>query len=192
MEAVMRHFSWPGITALACAAGSGFLAGEAVHRHDAAVIQICEASGELSDAPPTRLSPPQPVEEIDLTCPQSLSAAYGPQSMEPPLAEGLSAPIRTVNFEVPAGSPIGPELPPFMPYLTDDGAPAQLPPLGDVPLLVPPIPVTPQLPDPANPIFQAAKKFVAEAARLPEVTDKVPLGKPPVSEHPSAATPNKP
>jgi hypothetical protein len=231
----MRLFSWSGVSALACAATGGFLAGEAVHRHDAAVIQVCDAGGELCDVPPTKLSPPQLIEEIDLTCPPTLAEAFGPQSMEPPLADGPPDAIRTVNFELPAGPPIDAEALPFMPYLTDDGAPGPLPPLGDVPLLNPPTPVTPSTPDPSDPIYHAVKRFVDNAAKLPELprseaqrkgvlenqtenerqiaaewhrirwedppstmvpvhiaTDKVPLGKPPVSEHPSAVTPEKP
>lgn len=187
----MRLFSWPGVTALACAAGGGFLAGEAVHRNDATVIQICDAGGELCDAPPVRLNLPQPVEEIDLTCPSTIAAAMGPESMEPPLADGKVNAIRTVRFELPAGAPIGPQAPPQIPYLTDDGVPGMLPPLGDVPLLDPP-PMPPPANDAGNPIYQAARKFIADAARLPEVTDKVPIGKPPVSEHPSAVPPQKP
>ena len=62
-----------------------------------------------------------------------------------------------------------------MPYLTDDPAPALLPPLGDVPTL----PLAPT-PDPDNPLYHAVKRFVESAARPAEVTDKVPLGKPPV------------
>src|SRR5207249_4448959 len=73
--------------------------------------------------------------------------------------------------------------PAVMPYLTDDDAPATLPPLGDVPAITP-IPVTP--PDPDHPLLRAVKKFFEGAA---DVTDKVPLGKPPVSEHPSAVAP---
>lgn len=222
----MRLFSWPGITALACAAGGGFLAGKVVHRHDVAVLQICDG-GELCDAPPIRLIPPKPVEEIDLGCPSSLVESFSPQSMEPPLAD-MPDVIHTVRFELPAGAPVGPQAPSFMPYLTDDGEPALLPPLGDAPLLPPPA-ATPLVGDPSNPIYQAVKRFIDNAVKSPEypsdgppidqtekernlgaewrrawlenppstkapshvVTDKVPLGKPPVSEHPSAMTPEK-
>ncbi len=185
----MRLFSWPGVIALACAAGGGFLAGEAVCRNEPVVIRVCDGGGELCEAPPDHLTPPQPLEEIDLTCPSMLSEVFGSQSMEPPLADGASDPIRTVHFELPAGSPVGPDSPPYMPYLTDDGAPAPLPFLGDVPLLTP-VPVTPPTPDSGSPIYQAATKFVGEGAKLPEVTDKVPLGKPPVSEQPPTTGPD--
>jgi hypothetical protein len=209
----MRLFSWSGISALACAATGGFLAGEAVHRRDVAAIQLCEASGELCDAPPTRFNPPQPIEEIDLTCPPMMVEAFAPQSMEPPLADAPADAIRTVNFELPAGSPVDPAARWYMPYLTDDGAPAPLPPLGEVPLLNPPTPMLSPTPDPSDPIYQAVKRFFDNAAILPElprndvrrpedtpnsgsrvngVTDKVPIGKPPVSEHPSAVKPEKP
>jgi hypothetical protein len=180
----MRLFSWAGFSALVIAATAGFLGGEAVHRHDPVDIRVCDG-GELSDAPPAvfraaPLLPPQPLEET--SAPPALLAFSG-QSVEPPLAEQpVAGPIRTASFE----QPTGPELQPRMPYLSDDPAPALLPPLGDVPVL-------PSTPDPDNPIFQAVKRFIDNAARPPEqpseITDKVPLGKPPVSEHPSTAPP---
>jgi hypothetical protein len=230
----MRLFGWPGISALACAAVGGFLAGEAVHSHDPAVLQICEG-GELCDALPRSLSPPELVEQIEQACPPTLVEAFGPQSMEPPLADAPPDSIRTVNFELPAGAPVGPEPRPYMPYVTDDGAPAPFPALGDVPLLNPPMPMSPPVADPGNPIYQAVKRFMDYAVKPPErqseevrrkkalenqaenerqlaeewrriwrddqpptmvpahvVTDKVPIGKPPVSEHPSTVTPEKP
>jgi hypothetical protein len=190
-EAVMRRFSWAGCVALAAAAGGGFLVGEAVHRNDPVTVQLCDG-GDLSadppafPEPPTPLAPPQLVEEIDLSCPPKVAAAFGSESMEPPLAAAADGQIRTVNFEIPAAPPAGADVLSVMPYLTDDPEPGLLPPLGDVP----PLPTSPT-PDPDNPIFQAVKKFVDTAARLPErspeVTDKVPLGKPPVSEQPSSA-----
>ncbi|HEY1381510.1 MAG TPA: hypothetical protein VGF55_32215, partial [Gemmataceae bacterium] len=210
----MRLFSWAGGVALAAAAAGGFVAGGAVHRRDVVpVIRVCNADGgELSEAPPTPVVPPQVAEDIDLTC---QSAAFGPQSTEPPLADQMSASmIRTASFELPAGSPDGPESPqvlPVMPYLTDDPTPAKLPPLDDVP-------AGPQ-PAPDNPLFRAVKKFVETAVTPPRyvpdpterlkslinqsedlreagvndrpsplpAADKVDLGKPPVCEHPSAA-----
>jgi hypothetical protein len=217
---------------LAAAAGAGYFAGVSAHRHDPAILQVCDAGGELSEAPPSRVTPPQPVDEIDLTCLPSPKAAMAPQSMEPPLADADA--IRTVRFDLPVEAPIGPEVPATMPYITDDSAPAPLPPLGDVPLVPPAAAVAPSAPDPNNPIYQAVKRFVTasfwrsepsadeklrEKARAnqeenrrqaaedwrrlwlndppttltkPRVTDKVPIGQPPVSEHSSAEPPEKP
>jgi hypothetical protein len=231
MEAVMRLFSWAGCAALAASAGVGFFAGQSINQHDPIVIQVCDAGGELCDAPPATMSPPKPVEEIDLSCPTSPPmppAFVMSQSMEPPLADPSAEPdmIRTASFELPAAAPVGLDEPPTMPYLTDDGEPAPLPPLGDVPLLTPPTS------NAGNPIYQAVKKFVDGAGKLPEapadenlraralanqaedlrranadwkriwfpdapasaapITDKVPIGTPPVSEHPSAVKPEKP
>jgi hypothetical protein len=218
MEAVMRLFSWAGCAALGASAGIGFFAGESINQHDPVVIQVCDAGGELCDAPPAAISPPKPVEEIDLTClatPPIPAAFVLSQSMEPPLADPSAEPdaIRTASFELPAAAPVGSDEQPTMPYLTDDGEPARLPQLGDVPLLTPPIS------NAGNPICQAVKKFVDGAGKLPEaptddsrranadwqrlwfpdapasaapITDKVPIGTPPVSEHPSAVTPEKP
>jgi hypothetical protein len=223
MEAVMRLFSWAGWAALSAAAGVGFYAGESVSQCHPAVLEVRASGGELCDAPPTNLSPPTPVqEEIDLTCLPASTVAFSAQSTEPPLADPSAEQgvIQPVGFELPAAAAAEPEAPARMPYLTDDGEPAPLPPLGDVPLL------TPATPETGNPIYQAVKKFVDDAVRLPEmpvekknrinalsdqdenlrrvgeewrriwrtnslsppdpITDKVPLGKPPVSEHPSA------
>ncbi|HEX4589916.1 MAG TPA: hypothetical protein VH120_08315 [Gemmataceae bacterium] len=193
----MRLFSWAGITALAAAAGGGFLAGEAVRQQDAVTVRMSDA-GELSDALPIAaasawsLTPPQPVEEIDPSCPSTVTTAFGSQSMEPPLADAAGAGvIRPAGFELPAGGAVAAEPLSIMPYLTDDPVPALLPALGEVSDLTPSA-----MPDPSNPIFQAVKRFVGIAGRLPErpgeVTDKVRLDQPPVSEHPSALAPVPP
>jgi hypothetical protein len=154
-------------------------------------VQLCEA-GELGaaspadSAPPAPLAPPQLVQEIDLSCPPRTAATFGSESMEPPLAAAVDGQIRTVNFEIPTAPRSNADVLSVMPYLTDDATPGLLPPLGDVPEL----PASPA-PDPDNPLFQAVRKFVGDAGRLadrsPEITDKVPLGKPPISEQPSAA-----
>jgi hypothetical protein len=206
----MRLLNWAGIASFGVAFAAGFAANEVAHRHTSVASQYVNAGTgeELCDAVPppvcltAPLSPPQPVEEIDLTC---QSMAFGPQSTEPPLAGQPLGSIRTVSFELPAGSPEGPDLPPIpstMPYLTDDPAPATLPPLGDVPPLTP-------VPESENPLLKAVKKYFENGGTLPEqpaarggidrrrdsvsdVTDKIPLGQPPVSEHPSAVPPNKP
>lgn len=228
----MRLASWAGVPALGFAFATGFVANELVHRHGfpAAVPVVVSAGEELSEAPPVRMLPPTPVEEIDLTC---QSFAVGPQSTEPPLAGESASHFRTVSFELPAGSPEDAPLE-RMPYITDDAAdaPATLPPLGDVPPLVP-------TPGDDNPLFKAVKVYFgitddahqrmnalinqsedlrqagADWRRIwmneqpsttgkpqatvppaqpkqPDVSDKVPLGTPPVSEHPSTVTPNKP
>jgi hypothetical protein len=180
----MRLFSWAGGAALAAAAGFGFLAGEAWHRHDPAnCVEVRDGTAEISEAPPTlaaapALPPPQPVEEIDLSCLPRMS--YVVQSIEPPLADRTTDTMsRPASFELPASPPEMPSAPLTMPYITDE--PAPLPPLGDVPALAP---------NADNPLFQAVRSYFEEAARLPvapaEITDKVPLGKPPTSEHPSA------
>jgi hypothetical protein len=181
-EAVMRLASWAGVPALGFAFATGFVANELVHRHGFpnAVPVVVSAGEELSEAPPARLTAPRPVEEIDLTC---QAYAFGPQSTEPPLAVEPASMFQKVNFELPAGSPDDGVLP-RMPYLTDDAAPAMLPPLGDVPALAP-------VPDADNLLFKAVKKYVSGWTTA-DVTDKVPLGTPPVSEHPSAVAPNKP
>src|SRR5437868_787591 len=173
-EAVMRLFSWAGITALATAAGGGFLAGDAVHRHDPVTIQVCDAAGELSEAPPVRpvLTPPQPLEEIDPACPPTLGTGFALQSPEPPLAdEPATGVVRPVNYE-PPGWRDGSGLFAPMPYLTDDPAPGLLPPVGDVPELAPD-----SVSGPDSPLFQAVRRFMDNAARLPErpadITDKV-------------------
>jgi hypothetical protein len=191
MESDMRRFSCFDAATLLAAAGVGFLAGERSHRQDPVNIRICDSVGELSDAPPTVLAAPQPVEEIDLTCVSMGPLALRPQSAEPPLADGLGEMVYPVKYESPVGAPTGPDILATMPYLTDDPSPGLLPPLGDVPLLLPPTPVAPSstLPDPANPIYQAARNLVDKAA---DISDKVPLGKPPVSEHPSTTTSEKP
>jgi hypothetical protein len=177
-EAVMFRFAWA--VALGVAFATGFVANEMVHRRTLNVShQIDTAVGEdLCDVAPTPLVPPLPLEEIDLTVRQEV--AFGPQSMEPPLAGPPDGLIRTVSFEIPAGSPETSELP-VMPYLTDDPTPAVLPPLGDVPVLTP-------MPKAEDPLFKAVKRFF-EVGTSADVTDKVPLGQPPVSEHPSAAPP---
>jgi hypothetical protein len=189
-EAVMRLFSWPGIFMLMTTAGMGFFASEVVHRRESAVSRYVITSGgeELSEAPPSTLTPPRLLEEIDLTCMPQMALTFGPQSTEPPLADSPFSMIRTTSFELPAAAPDGIETPSIlstMPYLNDDpNAPAILPPLGDVPVLTP-------VPEADHPLFKAVKKFVdLESAN--DVTDKVPLGTPPVSEHPSTVTPNKP
>lgn len=186
----MRLVSWPGAAALCVAAVAGFVVGSAVHRHDPVTIQVCDAAGELSDAPPFQLRPPVPIEEIDLTCPPAAMTASGLQSPEPPLADPLGGVIIPTSYELPAGRPVDSELLP-MPYLTDDPSPLLLPPLGDVPLLPPAASVPADL---NNPLFQVVRRFVDSAAKLPDsstdVTDKVSLGKPPVCEHPSS-TPAK-
>src|SRR5205807_1734085 len=104
----------------------------------------------------------------------------------PPLADAPAGGlIRTASFELPVASPVGAESLSTMPYLTDDPAPPLLPPLGDVPMLSP-------APDADNPLYHAVKRFVDDAAKAPgDVTDKVPLGKPPLSEHPSAVAPQR-
>ena len=252
----MRLFSWAHYVSLAAAAGAGYFAGESVHRHDPAVLQVFDAGGELSEAPPSRVSAPQAVEEIDLTClatkpleflPQSMepplaetaSVGFLPQSMEPPLADSATeeAVIRAVRFDLPVAAPVGPDAPATMPYLTDDWEPALLPPLGDVPLIIPTVVESANLTlkaDPDSPIYQAVKRFfsgsihklespVDERSRAsartnqeenlrqaaadwrriwmndppsmstkPQITDKVPIGQPPVSEHPSAVAPERP
>jgi hypothetical protein len=48
------------------------------------------------------------------------------------------------------------------------------------------------MPNPNNPLYEAAKKFFENWSSGSDVTDKVPLGTPPVSEHPSSVTPNNP
>jgi hypothetical protein len=193
----MRLASWAGIPVVGFAFASGFAANEMVHRHSSvAAHYVAVAAGEeLSERPP--LPPmPLPAEEIDLSC---HAVAFGQQSTEPPLAGGVPACgspaglVRAASYELPASAPEGPELPPVpetMPYLTDDAAPGTLPRLGDVPTVAP-------MPDPGHPLFKAVKKFLdtnaaPAAPDAGDVTDKVPLGQPPVSEHPSAVTPGKP
>jgi hypothetical protein len=185
----MRLFSWPGIFMLTTAAAMGFFASEVVNRRDSAVSHyvIPSAGEELSQAP-TTLAPPRLLEEIDLTCLPHMPLSFGPQSTEPPLADQPLSSIRTVSYNLPAGTPDSVEPPAMlatMPYLTDDTtAPATLPPLGDVPLLTPG-------PETDHPLFKAVKKFI-DTDSTADVTDKVPLGTPPVSEHPSSVTPTKP
>jgi hypothetical protein len=230
MESDMRRFSCFDAAALFAAAGIGFLAGERIHLQGPVVVQVSDASGELSEAPPTALVPPQPLDMIDLTCTPS-AVAMAAQTVEPPLADTSGEGIHPVRYELPAGAPADPDILGTMPYLTDDPSPGLLPALGDVPLL-PPVPETSPMPDPTNPIYQAALGFVREAAKMPEapaapnlraqalanqsaderaagadwrrlwlndaqstyqpVTDRVPIGTPPVSEHPSTAKPEKP
>jgi hypothetical protein len=203
----MRLFSWAGGAALAAAAGFGFLVGTAVHR-PAGCVRVCDApdASEVSEAPPVAARP-QPPEEIDLSCLPTLPYDFGPQSTEPPLADASAAVpgvLRAVSFELPAGPLDGPELPTppaALPHLTDDGdaPPARLPMIVEDGVDLPPGPEA----KPGDPVFQAVQIFFEDAAQLPaapcaggpacpqagdgEVTDKVPLGKPPTCERPPSA-----
>jgi hypothetical protein len=181
----MRIFSWAGGVALAAAVGVGYLANELAHQRDAVTccLRTLDAPEivEASEAPPSDGPRLEPAEVIDLSCvPSAVTVNQFVQTTEPPLAAPAALPdfLRTVNFELPAGAPDGPELPPSLPYLKDDAdaPPARLPVLADAP----------PAGEPSGPAYEAVKKFFQDAAQLP-VTDKVPLGQPPVCERPPDA-----